>query len=321
MIPCPVSVIIPVYQDSSTLPRALESIAAQTAQPAEILVCNDGSPDARFVENLSALPPSYSGIPLRVFHQPNAGAGAARNRCIACSTQKYVAFLDADDWWLPHKLERSIAELERTGATFVAHDFFAVSEGGVQTHWHCAANSRRSDFINHGNPRTQYFYRGFIGILTVVMRRDALVVAGGFDAKHRFSLDWECWHAVMDANPGAFFHVFGEPLACYTLNPQGLTSKGFARLEERESYLPRYVRGVAREGNVWWPLLLSRGWLTIQYETVRCVLGKREWANLLRLAVRAPWSLLRLSAKSAADRYARPDFLATIAADEPEERK
>lgn len=311
-----VSVIIPVYGNIATLPRALASIAAQTVRPSEILICDDGTPTPDVWPYLQSLGNNYEGIPLRVFQQPNAGAGAARNRCLAHASGQFVAFLDADDWWLPAKLERSIAVLNQTDATFVAHNFFNVHVGGDQTLANCAAISKRRDWFNKGNARTHYFYRGFIGILTVVIDRQALLKAGGFDADNRYALDWECWHAVLAANPKATFVVFPEALACYTLNPNGLTSKGIARLEQRESYLPRYVKGVAHDGEIWWPFLLIRGWATIQVETARTVIARRQLGNFIHLGLRWPLALVKLLHQSTQP-YTRPNFLARIKHQKP----
>lgn len=289
-----VSVVIPVYKDPVGLKRALESVLAQTYKPLEVLVCDDGSPDADFdAIGEVVLELRARGLGVDLYRQANAGAGAARNRCIAKARGDVIAFLDSDDWWMPEKLARSVAVLEESGAVLVAHNFKAVKEGEADgVVWDCAAIARRKDWLNpKGDARVQYFYRGFIGILTVVVRREALLRAGGFDAAHRYALDWECWHAVLAANEGSFFKVFDEVLACYTLSSGGLTSKGLARVAERESYLPRYVRGVARHGGIWWPLLLIRGWLTIQLESVQPEIRRRDWGNVGRLLLRMPVGL------------------------------
>lgn len=278
-------------------------------------MCDDGSPPEVFdAIGEVVLQLRARGLPVDLYRQANAGAGAARNRCLAKARGDVIAFLDSDDWWLPTKLARSVAVLEETGAAFVAHNFKAMKEGESDGPvWDCAAIARRRDWLNpKGDARVQYFYRGFIGILTVVARREALLRAGGFDAAHRYALDWECWHALLAANEGSFFVVFDEVLACYTLSSGGLTSKGLARVAERESYLPRYVRGVARHGGVWWPLLLVRGWLTIQLESVQPEVRRRNWANVARLVARGPVGLARCLLETWRGGYVRPNFLAAM---------
>ena len=285
-------------------------MAAQTRKPDEIWLIDDVSTDGKTPAYLKSLGKSYQGIPLHVVFQPrNMGAGAARNRAIAATTCDVIAFLDGDDAWTPTHLEDSLKALQQTGATMVASNFVAVAQNGTETLWDCAASAARRDIFNRGNPRSHYFYRGFLGILTVVIRRDALIKAGGFNASKRYSLDWECWHAVLDAVPGSFFHIIPKVGARYTLNPQGLTSKTWPRLAERENYLPQFVHGASKANGTPWPLLLFRGWLTIQYETFSPLLKRRDWRKLVILFARAPWALARLMMKATQPQPPRPNFL------------
>lgn len=305
-----IAAITPVYNDAKTLPAVLESMAAQTRKPDEIWLIDDASPDVATQTFLKGLGKTYKGIPLNVlFQAKNAGAGAARNRALAATKCEIVAFLDGDDAWAPTHLADSLEAMKATSATLVASNFIAVAMSGTETLWDCAKSAARRDFINRGNQRTHYFYRGFLGIFTVVCYRDPLVKAGGFNASKRYSLDWELWHAMLESNPGSFFHVIPKIGGRYTLNPLGLTSKTWPRLAERENYLPTFVRGVARAGGVPWPLLLLRGWLTIQYETFTPLRQRREWAKLLMLALRAPFALTRLLYMASKPQAPRPNFL------------
>ncbi len=94
-----ISVIIPTYNRAHTLPRALESVLAQTLPPVEIIVINDGSTDD--TKNVLA---NYPGL---IFvDKKNVGVSAARNRGIEKAQGKWIAFLDSDDEWLPNKLEK-----------------------------------------------------------------------------------------------------------------------------------------------------------------------------------------------------------------------
>lgn len=95
-----ISVVIPLYNKRDTVARALESVFAQTVQPFEIIVVNDGSTDGleQIVEQIN--------YPLvRLIHQSNAGVSAARNKGIDTAKGDWIAFLDADDEWKPEFLE------------------------------------------------------------------------------------------------------------------------------------------------------------------------------------------------------------------------
>jgi glycosyltransferase involved in cell wall biosynthesis len=125
-----VSVIIPAYRASRSIKRALTSIAAQSIKPREVIVVDDGSDDGTYEEARTA--GSEMGelkIDLIVIRQPHAGAGAARNRAIAQAVGRYVAFLDADDEWLPTKLERSLPYFDDPGVVLVAHNNLHFGSG------------------------------------------------------------------------------------------------------------------------------------------------------------------------------------------------
>src|SRR5689334_10135830 len=95
-------VIIPAYNAVETLGRAIDSALAQSLPPHEVVVVDDGSRDAT-----AELAERY-GPPVRVIRQSNAGPGAARNRGVQATSSPWVAFLDADDEWLPKKMETQL---------------------------------------------------------------------------------------------------------------------------------------------------------------------------------------------------------------------
>src|SRR5688572_27049916 len=100
-----VSVVIPAFDAAPYIGAALESVFAQTFPDFEVLVVDDGSRD-----ETPALVAAY-GTRVRYLRQENAGVAMARNRGIEASQGRLVAFLDADDTWLPTKLERQMAQL------------------------------------------------------------------------------------------------------------------------------------------------------------------------------------------------------------------
>lgn len=104
----PVSVVIPSYCCSKTIGRALASVAAQTMLPHEVLLVEDSSPDGgKTLEALHCLATRYGDIfEVKIIAmKENAGAASARNAGWAIATQPYIAFLDSDDAWHPHKIE------------------------------------------------------------------------------------------------------------------------------------------------------------------------------------------------------------------------
>jgi GT2 family glycosyltransferase len=102
-----VSVIIPLYNKSRYIRRTLESVLAQTWQDFEVVVVDDGSTD-----DGPAIVQGCGDPRVRLVRQENRGPGAARNHGIQLSTAPYLAFLDADDEWLPHFLQRAVEMLK-----------------------------------------------------------------------------------------------------------------------------------------------------------------------------------------------------------------
>src|ERR1035437_7987739 len=103
-----VSAIIPTYNRAGTIERAVNSALAQTHSLMEVIVVDDGSKD----ETHQVL--AKYGTRIRVIHQTNKGASAARNTGVRASTGEIVAFLDSDDTWAPNKIERQVRLLQRT---------------------------------------------------------------------------------------------------------------------------------------------------------------------------------------------------------------
>lgn len=94
-----VSVVIPTYNAAAFLPEALESVLSQSEAPTEVVVVDDGSTD-----HTPQLMKAYEGR-VRYFRTERLGAGGARNLGINMTTGEQIAFLDADDYWLPDKLK------------------------------------------------------------------------------------------------------------------------------------------------------------------------------------------------------------------------
>lgn len=103
-----ISVIIPTYNRSQSLHRALQSVYRQTLMPGEIIVVDDGSNDGTEQMLRNEFPE------VRYIYQQNRGVSAARNRGIAAASGDWLAFLDSDDQWLPEKLQKQQQALARS---------------------------------------------------------------------------------------------------------------------------------------------------------------------------------------------------------------
>ena len=165
-----VSIVVPCYGQAHFLGEALESARAQTHEPIEIVVVDDGSPD-----DVAAVVARHPGV--RLIRQSNKGLAAARNTGFAASTGAFVTFLDADDVLYPEAVERGLASLDgREDCAFAAGLWRSRTQGGE-----VEAVRRRTA---HGSAYEEMLRGNFIVMHGAVLyRREALASVGGFRAE------------------------------------------------------------------------------------------------------------------------------------------
>jgi glycosyltransferase involved in cell wall biosynthesis len=117
-----VSVIIPAYNAAATIAGTVDSVVAQTLQDFEIICVDDGSNDRTL-----AILEQY-GDRVRIVEQANNGPAGARNNGARHSSGEYVAFLDADDVWMPQMLERTVAVLDADPSLSLAYCNCALAD-------------------------------------------------------------------------------------------------------------------------------------------------------------------------------------------------
>jgi len=249
-----VSVIIPAYQDADHIRAAVDSGLAQTYADREVIVVDDGSTD----DTLKVL--AAYGDAVRVISQPNRGPSAARNRGIQQAQGEWVAFLDADDTWLPEKLARQMPLFQKgDGVGLVCSDTYFVDSQGLRP---------RTGFMDNppcaGRVLKTIFTASFIPTSTVVVRKACLDQVGGFDEGLRTCEDLDLWLRIAAEWEIDFV---AEPLARYRISDGQLSSQRVNMLKGLAAVLDRaYQR---------WPELwtLSRAELEGSY-----------YATYLRLA-------------------------------------
>ncbi len=178
-----VAVIVPCYNVEGYLQRALDSAYAQTYDDFHLYAVDDSSTDGtiRVLES-NALRCSF------VSH-PHAGPAAARNRAIAMSNSPFVAFLDADDEWLPLKLQRQMALLKQDSTLGLACSNCAVGEAGGEK----GAAFTTEDRPISGRLFQDLVRRCFVFTPTVVVRRQCLEELGLFNESLSVCEDFNLW--------------------------------------------------------------------------------------------------------------------------------
>lgn len=121
-----VSVVMPCYNAEKYIAQAIESVLAQSRRDIELIIVDDGSTDAPLV-----VIKKYRGGQVSLIQQENQGAASARNRGILTAQGKYLAFLDADDFWHPRFISRMVDALEHSNAVLAYCGWQIVDGNGT----------------------------------------------------------------------------------------------------------------------------------------------------------------------------------------------
>jgi succinoglycan biosynthesis protein ExoO len=175
---CCVSVLVPAYNSGTTLPRAVRSALGQDLRELEVLIIDDGSRDDTqlAVHTLAAADPRVRAITLR----QNRGKPFAMNTGIAAANGRWIAVLDADDWYAPDRLSTLVKSAERGQVELVADNQFHYDAGAAQvvrTAFPAQDADRPLDkatFIAESDPYAEFNF----GMLKPVVRADFIRSTG-----------------------------------------------------------------------------------------------------------------------------------------------
>lgn len=189
-----VSVIIPAFNAAHYLPRAVASVAAQSypADRIEIIVVDDGSTD----ETLALARIFERYMPgLQVFSQPNQGVSPARNLAIAVSSGELIAFLDADDQWLPDKLAAQVEVYQADSGVGLIHCGydFVDQDGSALPDW------PRQSRLDEGDILLEFLCDFFLITSAVMVPRVALDRVGVFDESLKVGEDNELFLRIVSS--------------------------------------------------------------------------------------------------------------------------
>jgi glycosyltransferase involved in cell wall biosynthesis len=210
-----VSVVIPAYNVGSLIAQTLDSVFAQHHRHFEVLVVNDGSPDTPVLE--AALGPYRERITYIV--QENAGPSAARNAGIERARGELIAFLDADDIWLPQCLSVQVARAN-------ANRDAAVFHGDAEVIGDPTAAGMTLRQLNQSGGEASFAAivteRYTLTTSCTVIRREWWRRMGGFDPALRRSEDFDLWLRI--AHAGGRFDGTTRVLARYRRHDQGASA-------------------------------------------------------------------------------------------------
>ena len=181
-----ISVVIPVYNRAHCLPRALCSVAQQSYTPLEVLVVDDGSSDdPQAVQHMWHK--AYPALPLRWFRTHACGVSHARNLGIRQARGDWIALLDSDDRWLPHKLELQVAYLQGNPQLQIVHGEEIWLRNGVRV------NPRKIHRKSGGNIFFSCLPRCVISPSAVLCKKSLLKQVGLFAEDLPVCEDYDLW--------------------------------------------------------------------------------------------------------------------------------
>ncbi|MBN2511882.1 MAG: glycosyltransferase [Sedimentisphaerales bacterium] len=219
-----ITVVIPAFNAAEHIERAIHSVLAQTYPANEVIVVNDGSTD----DTLEIV--RRFGGRVRLIEQANAGVSAARNAGIHAASGEWIAFLDADDEWLPNYLTAQTSLLSRQiNLVWSVANYSTCSdtEHRISPFMDPAAVRRKMN----GNEIIQDYLSAFchdwIGHLdTTLVRKEVLEQVGCFDETLVCAEDIDLWWKIAYLYPRCGY--LAEPLAIYHLSTvDSLTKKEY----------------------------------------------------------------------------------------------
>lgn len=188
------SVVIPLYNKRAFVRRAVDSVLRQSFEDFELIVVDDGSTDDS-AESLVDI----TDARFRLIRQENAGAGPARNRGILEARAEWIAFLDADDCWLPEHLFETASIIRAfPGASLVATGYREVRDVAQAALWKTETSKIRSiDYFLEAARNV-----GRVNSSNASVRREVVEKLGGF-ANFRAGEDLEYWARIALSDPVA----------------------------------------------------------------------------------------------------------------------
>jgi glycosyltransferase involved in cell wall biosynthesis len=230
-----ISVIIPAYNAAAYIERALQSVLNQTRAAEEIIVINDGSTDAT-----SEILKQYKGK-IRIIEQVNAGVSAARNTGIRAASGDWIAFLDADDEWLPEKLTKQCQFHQ-------AHPEIKWSSANYYR-CHCSKNHRRTEDLSNtpqGIAKDTFddYLQAFEALAkghtdTMFIQKETLLQTGLFYEPQKTIEDDDLWFRLGYLN--LRFGFIREPLAVYHLGAERSITKSHIQPQWIDLFLSRQI--------------------------------------------------------------------------------
>lgn len=287
-----VSVIIPVYQVERYIRAAIESVLTQTYENWELLIINDDSPD-KTVEICQ----QFTDPRITIISQKNRGLSGARNTGIRHAQGDYLAFLDGDDVWLPQKLEKHIAHLEKSpkvGVSFSPSSFIDEMGNSKGTCLNPRLKGITASCLlkdnSIGNGSAAVVRREVFEAIKFQDNLYGTVEDFYFDEQFRRAEDIECWLRILIQTHWKIEGI-PEALTLYRVNSGGLSASFLKQLEALEkvvektrSYAPKLIAQCESPAKAYQLRYLARSAVRLQEPSMA--------VKLIHRAIAADWRIV-----------------------------
>lgn len=232
-----VVVIIPFYNGANWVERAIKSVVAQTVQPDEFIVVNDGSkPEER--EALGNLALTYK---FRIIDKPNGGQGSARNAGVRSSKSEFISLLDQDDFYFPDHIRDLVSALpiQDSRLGFVYADLCAADEQGNILHSNMLRDVHGTMHPKQGHIKNLLRHDLFILPSAALIKRTAFEAVDGFDEQFTGYEDDDLFLRIFRAGYTNYF--LDKPVTAWCQH-QGSTSWSIKMSRSRWRYFQKLAR-------------------------------------------------------------------------------
>jgi len=244
-MPPKVSINLCCYNGEKFLEETLQSVFLQTYKDWELVVVNDGSTDntKRIIKRHRD-----AGWSIVYHYQENAGLGNAREKAFRLSSGLYLAFIDQDDIWLPHKLEKQMHVVDADhDVGLVYSDSYYVDKDGNPL-----GNAFRRAPPPAGDPFVGLLtHRNFMPCLTVLVKREAVHKVGGFDTTLKYIEDYDLFLRIASQYKVS---CIPEPLTQYRIHDGNLGGTGSIGMTKETLRVLKRVVGrldLRAKGHLW----------------------------------------------------------------------
>lgn len=210
-----ISVIIPAWNAQRHIARAIQSVLAQTQPADEIIIVDDGSTD-NTVETVRTF-----GSKVRLITQPNAGASVARNTGVAAAKSDWIAFLDADDEWLPEKIHAQIELFRQFSHLKWGYANYLTNYSGKQWHKRSALPAPKQHYMEDYLDAYCKGFHAWTG--TVMIHRSVFDTVGLFEPGMKRAQDNDLWFRIAYQFPQVGY--IPQSLAVYHLDTPDSSTK------------------------------------------------------------------------------------------------